>query len=165
MALEHSGRQLILYYRTSIVALVFFCISFLLSCEGADPDSPAQPKLQTTKLRIGPHQVIAECAVTEKEASHGMMFRKNMPDNHGMLFFLKTPRRAGFWMKNTLIPLSIAYIDESGKILEIYRMTPHDTTPVTSSSFRVKYALEMNQGWFQKNGVQPGELVKGIPKF
>ncbi len=93
------------------------------------------------------------------------MYRKSLAENSGMLFYFDKPQPVGFWMKNTLIPLSIAYLDEKGEILEIYPLTPLDETPTTSRSYRVKYALEMNQGWFKKNGVKPGDRVYPIPEF
>lgn len=82
-----------------------------------------------------------------------------------MLFYFDKPQQVGFWMKNTLIPLSIAFLNENGKILEIYPMTPLDKNSTPSRSYLVKYALEMNQGWFKENEINPGDVVKNIPKL
>ncbi|MEM1157344.1 MAG: DUF192 domain-containing protein [Verrucomicrobiota bacterium] len=116
-------------------------------------------------IQIGEHSVLVECAVTREEMARGLMFRKSLPKNQGMLFFFPKPQQAGFWMKNTLIPLSIAYIDETGTILEIYRMSPHDTISTRSRSYQVKYALEMNQGWFEENNIAAGTVIRNIPQF
>ena len=81
-----------------------------------------------------------------------------------MLFIFDQPKKASFWMKNTKIPLSIAYIDSNGKILEIKSMNPLDETIVPSNSDEVAYALEVNQGWFARHGVSPGTKIEGIPR-
>jgi uncharacterized protein len=81
-----------------------------------------------------------------------------------MLFVFDHPKSASFWMKNTKIPLSIAYIDSTGKILEIESMKPLDETIVPSASDQVAYALEVNQGWFSRHGIAPGAKIDGIPR-
>jgi|TARA_Y100000310_G_C20658248_1_gene803188 hypothetical protein len=89
------------------------------------------------------------------------MFRERMDRNHGMLFSFPNESVQSFWMKNTFIPLSIAFIDRRGVITNIERMRPHDLTSM-SSSRRVPYALEMNEGWFDSKGIRPGCEVAGI---
>lgn len=81
-----------------------------------------------------------------------------------MLFIFEQPEKASFWMKNTKIPLSIAYIDSAGKILEIKSMNPLDETLVLSKSDQVAYALEVNQGWFARHGISSGAVITGIPR-
>jgi len=92
------------------------------------------------------------------------MFRDSLPEDHGMLFVFEKPETASFWMRNTKIPLSIAYIDSAGEILEIESLKPLDETPVASASSKVAFALEVNEGWFKRNGVWPGATIIGIPR-
>lgn len=132
------------------------------------PPSPAntpgtgvpQPRLQTIDLLIGPHQMKTEVALNQKEHNTGMMFRTNIAEFEGMLFVFPAPTRTGFWMKNTLIPLSIAYINANGSILEIHDLHPHNTNTVLAASANVQYALETAQGWFHRNAVMPGDQVR-----
>src|SRR5690242_3045937 len=86
----------------------------------------AQPRLATVQLWLGPEQMTAEMAASIKEVSTGMMFRTNMEENEGMIFTLGLPQRAHFWMKNCYLPLSVAYIDPEGVILEIHDLQPQD---------------------------------------
>ena len=129
---------------------------------GADTDKP-QPKLPTAPLTIGDKKLVAEVADEEAERETGMMFRKSMADGEGMVFVLDAPQAATFWMKNTIIPLSVAYINRMGMIMEIYDLKPRDEHPVGSKFDTILYAIEVPQGWFLKNGILPGSLVKGLP--
>lgn len=119
-----------------------------------------QPKLRTVKLWLGSHEIIAEIAHSPKEVQTGMMFRTSIAESEGMLFVFDYPHRASFYMKNTLLPLSCAYIDAEGIILETHDMFPHVETPITASSDKIQYVLEVKQGWFQRNGVGPGALLR-----
>ena len=100
----------------------------------------------------------AEIARTAEERSQGLMFRKKLPEGEGMLFIFEYDHVLSFWMKNTYIPLSIAFISSSGRITEIMDMYPHDTNSVLSSR-SVRYALEAPQGWFSRAGVNIGDIV------
>jgi uncharacterized membrane protein (UPF0127 family) len=128
----------------------------------ADPSLPtaAQPKLQTMKLWLGAEEMIAELALTGVQMQTGMMFRTNLAENAGMLFALPVPQRASFWMKNCPLPLSAAYIDPDGVILEIRDLQPYNTNSVVAASDRVQFVLETNQGWFQRHRVTPGTVVR-----
>jgi uncharacterized protein len=108
--------------------------------------------------------LFAEVADTPQTSANGLMFRDSLPDDHGMLFVFEQPQTASFWMKNTRIPLSIAYIDSGGKILEIRSLKPLDETPVASTSREVAFALEVNEGWFRRNGIAAGSKISGIPR-
>ncbi|MCP5521444.1 MAG: DUF192 domain-containing protein [Verrucomicrobiales bacterium] len=119
----------------------------------------AQPKLDTLKLWIGTQEVETEIARRPTEIATGMMHRTNMVDGTGMLFVFARPEPRSFYMRNTLVPLSIAYLDPDGEILEIHDMKAQDETPVDSASDRIQYALEVPQGWFGKVGIKPGMLV------
>jgi hypothetical protein len=128
----------------------------------ANPSLPtaAQPKLQTMKLWLGAEEMIAELALTGGQMQTGMMFRTNLAENAGMLFVLPMPQQASFWMKNCPLPLSAAYIDPEGVILEIHDLQPHNTNSVEASSERVQFVLETNQGWFQRHNVAPGTVIR-----
>lgn len=102
--------------------------------------------------------VKAEVAQKEEERNYGFMNRKNIPEGTGMLFVFEKDQVLSFWMKNTPHPLSIAYIDRTGKIQNIFDMTPFSLAPVKSTR-SVRYALEVPQGWFEKNGIKTGDKV------
>jgi len=112
-----------------------------------------------TVLLIGDDTLIVELAVTPMQRAMGLMFRDSLAENHGMLFVFEEPARHAFWMRNTTIPLSIAFIDENGVILEIQDMQPL-TEDLHAPQQPVTYALEVNQGWFERHGVQIGDTVK-----
>ena len=101
----------------------------------------------------------AEIAITNDEKSAGLMYREKLPDGEGMLFVYERDQIMSFWMQNTLIPLSIAFIASDGRIIEIKDMYPHDENSVKSSR-SVRYALEVPQGWFSRAGIMPGDIVK-----
>jgi len=124
----------------------------------------AQPTLPTTPLQVNGKVITAEVADDAKECEAGLMFRKELAKDSGMLFVLPGPERATFWMKNTLIPLSVAYINAQGVILEIHDMKPLDETPIPSAFSTISYALEMTKGWFADHGVLAGDRLEGLPK-
>ncbi|HXT11846.1 MAG TPA: DUF192 domain-containing protein [Candidatus Angelobacter sp.] len=119
----------------------------------------AQPKLPTVKLYLGAQQMDAEMCTTPRETQTGMMFRKSMGTNDGMIFSLGVPQQASFWMKNCFIPLSVAYIDPDGVIQEIHPLEPQNTNPVVSAAGNIEFALETPQGWFDRNRVTTGMVV------
>ena len=119
-----------------------------------------QAKLQTMKLYLGPQEITAELAVTLPQITTGMMFRTNMAEMEGMLFVFGRPHQAQFWMRNTLLPLSCAYIDPEGTILELHDMKPLDETGIPARTDQIQYVLEMKQGWFQRNNVNTGAVVR-----
>lgn len=127
---------------------------------GLPVPTQAQPKLRTIKLWLGAEEMITEIAASEKEIVTGMMFRTEMAENEGMLFILPGAQRAAFWMKNTLIPLSCAYIDAEGTILEIHDMKPKDETPIPSKVTNILYVLEVKQGWFERHKIAVGTQVR-----
>ena len=102
--------------------------------------------------------VSAEIAVTPAEQAAGLMHRKSLPDGKGMLFVYTRDELRSFWMKDTLIPLSIAFIAYDGRILEIRDMQPRDLTPVRSTR-HVRYALEVPRGWFGRAGIAAGDRL------
>ncbi len=102
--------------------------------------------------------VKAEMAIKAEDRNHGFMERKNIPDGTGMLFVFERDQILSFWMHNTPHPLSIAYIDSKGKIRDIFDMNPYSTDSILST-VSVRYALEVPQGWYKKNGITTGDTV------
>ncbi len=101
-----------------------------------------------------------EIAATPEAQVQGLMFRDTLPENRGMLFVYPEPRRLVFWMRNTTIPLDLAFADEQGVIVEIQQMEPLSDS-LHQAPQPVRYALEVNRGWFQRHGVQVGDTLKG----
>lgn len=120
----------------------------------------AQPRLATTKLFVGPAEITAEMALTQKEIATGMMFRTNIAENEGMIFNLRQPQRASFWMKNCPKPLSCAYIDPQGTILEIREMEANNTNSIVANSDNVMFVLETAHGWFDRHGIRTGMVIQ-----
>ena len=125
----------------------------------ADP-TRAQPKLQTMKLWVGPEELNVELALTPEQQRIGMMLRTNLAEDAGMFFPLPVTQRASFWMKNCPIPLSAAYIDPEGLIVEIHDLKPHNTNSVVATSHNIRFVLETSHGWFDRHHVKPGMLVR-----
>ncbi len=133
---------------STLILLIIFFILLCYSCN----DSNHYIEINGVKLQI-------EIALTDQERATGLMFRQSIPENYGMLFIFEREQVLNFWMKNTAIPLSIAYIRENGLIIGIYDMKPYDETPI-SSIYPCKYALEVNKGWFTKNNIKTGDMIK-----
>ncbi|MGP1678613.1 MAG: DUF192 domain-containing protein [Burkholderiales bacterium] len=123
-----------------------------------------QPELPMTALNAGIHVIHAEVAGTPATRSQGLMRRKAMAQGAGMLFLFDESATHCMWMKNTLIPLSVAFIDERGQIVNIADMQPLDETSHCASR-PARYALEMNQGWFKKRGIVRGAVIQGLDRF
>ena len=115
--------------------------------------------LELVPLRVGGIEIQVEIADDADERQRGLMYRESLAENQGMLFVYPEQRTLGFWMRNTLIPLDIAYIDREGRIVDIQQMEPQ-TTETHDSAAPAMYALEMNQGWFEANGIRIGDLIE-----
>ena len=118
--------------------------------------------LPTTTLTINGNKLVAELATTPEQQMTGLMHRFSLRPDHGMLFVFDRSEPRRFWMRNTFIPLSIAYIATDGSIVNIEDMVPHDETGVWSRG-PVRYALEMRKGWFAERSIRPGDKVAGLP--
>ncbi len=138
------------------IVIVFFLGSIVTSCQKQAVSS------DDFVIHIAGNKVHVELAVTMKEQNKGLMFRNKLASDHGMLFIFPHIRRASFWMKNTRIPLSIAFIKEDGWIAQIEDMEPQ-SLKTHVSDVKVKYALEMEQGWFKKKNIKVGDFVE-IPQ-
>jgi len=116
------------------------------------------------RLKIGDHPLVVEVADTPGEQVLGLMNRDSLAADRGMIFIFGEPKRASFWMKNTSIPLDLAFLDSEGVILEIYPLVPFEEARVVSKSDRVAYAIETNRDWFSSRGLKPGLKVQGLPR-
>jgi uncharacterized protein len=140
----------------------FGLASALLLAAAAQAQTGPQPRLPTTPLTIGMHVVQAELAITPEQQATGMMFRTSMGNNEGMLFVNDDLGIRCFWMRNTLLPLTIAFIADDGTIVNTADMQPKSEQSHCSAQ-PVRFALEMNLGWFAKRGIKPGMKVSGKP--
>ena len=116
--------------------------------------------LQRSTLSAGMHQIDVQLAMTPAQRQTGLMFRKEMPQGEGMLFVFEEPSQQCFWMKNTLLPLTAAFVADDGTIVNLADMKPQ-TTDSHCSEKPVRYVLEMNVGWFAKKGIKPGSRLRG----
>jgi len=119
-----------------------------------------QPKLPTIKVWLGSQELMTEVAGTDPQIQTVMMFRETIAENEAMIFVFDRPEYRAFWMKNVSVPLSCAYIDPDGVILEIHDMTPQETKPIESATGRIQFVLETKQGWFERNKVATGTIVR-----
>ena len=120
------------------------------------------PDFKVTALTAGVHLIKAEVAGNEAEREYGLMYRKKLGLNEGMVFLFGAPAGVCMWMKNTPLPLSVAFIDTTGKIINIEDMQPQ-TTNSHCAKKPIAYALEMNLGWFKKKNIRPGAVIGGLP--
>lgn len=132
--------------------------ALLTACGGSDAAKSTTPKTVADRfaIKIGDRTVQMQIAALPEEQQKGLMFRTTMGEDEGMLFVFTAGQQQGFWMRNTILPLDIGYIDPTGELKEIYPMYPHDERPVSSRSRNIQFCLEMNQGWFARSGVKPG---------
>lgn len=120
-------------------------------------------RLEVHPLVVGNRSIRVEVAANSADRRLGLMYRESLPEDHGMLFIFRVEKVRSFWMKNTPLPLSIAFADSGGKIVHIADLEPHSTDPVWSVR-PAKLALEMNRGWFARRGVFVGDAIQGIPR-
>ena len=153
--------------------MFYLLFSLLIIASGcsvsAGPSSKAtatplhQAELAHVPLSIGPHQLDVRLATTAAEREEGLMKQTSLGANEGMLFVFPRAQRVAFWMKETPLPLSIAYLAGNGRILEIHDLKPLDEHSLVSSSSTVVYALETPRGWFTTHQVLSGDSVTGLP--
>lgn len=139
-----------------------FLVAFVGCGNGAPPAVPGA-QLPVGWLTVDGHRITVELARDPEQRSRGLMFRDSLPPDHGMLFLFERDEVQTFWMRNTKLPLSIAYADRHGRIVRIADLEPFDERPVTSIA-PARYALEMNRGWFAAHGVAAGDVISGIPE-
>lgn len=146
----------------ALFTCTLFACALLASGVSLAQQAP-QPTLRTTKLSTGIHVITAEVAATPQSQMIGLMMRERLAPNHGMVFVFEDKSQHCFWMRNTLIPLSIAFIEDDGTIVNIADMAPKSEAS-TCPQRPVRYALEMDQGWFTKRGVTAGKKITGLPQ-
>jgi uncharacterized membrane protein (UPF0127 family) len=137
--------------------------ALLLLCTLLVSATPQAAELPTVELKIGSHRLVAEVAATTETRTTGLMYRFSLQPDHGMLFVFDAPQPLAFWMRNTYVPLSIAYIDTNGRILNIDDMAPR-TDDAHPSKGVALYALEMKKGWFADRNIRAGDRVEGLDR-
>ena len=141
------------------IAFLFFTFSLVNICQAQNAPQLDLPRI---KLSAGMHLIDIQVAATPAQRSTGLMFRQDMPSGEGMLFAFEEAAPQCFWMKNTLIPLTAAFVADDGTIINLADMKPQ-TTDAHCSVKPVRYVLEMNQGWFDKKGIKAGSKLGGKP--
>jgi uncharacterized protein len=137
-----------------------FALVLFLACLPA----AVRAQLPVVQLSTGMHLIRAEVADNNASRTQGLMHRKSMPQGDGMVFVFEEIAIHCMWMKNTLIPLSVAFIDPSGAIINIADMRPHNEQSHCATR-PARYALEMNKGWFAERGIKPGAKLRGLDKL
>lgn len=140
---------------------IYVFLVALLATAAAAQDQP-QLDLPVVQLQAGMHNIRAQVARSVNERSTGLMHRREMPQHEGMLFIFEQPSQQCFWMKNTLLPLSIAFLADDGTVVNVREMLPQALDSHCSDK-PVRYVLEMNQGWFAKRAIKPGFKLTGTP--
>ena len=146
----------------AMVAALALTASLATATVQAQPAPQAPQKLRSIRLNAGMHQISAEVAQTPLERQIGLMSRPTMGVNEGMLFIFDAPETQCFWMRNTLLPLTAAFLADDGSIVNLVDMQPQTETSHCSAR-PVRYVLEMNQGWFAKRGFAAGQKIGGGP--
>ena len=150
--LNRSSALATIYHRLTLLALFMPLL--------ATAQQVPQLDLQRTKLSAGMHQIDAQVARTPEQRQIGLMMRKEMPQQEGMIFVIEQASQQCFWMKNTLLPLTAAFVADDGRIVNMADMKPQ-TEEAHCSGEPVRYVLEMNKGWFAKKGIKPGDKLSG----
>lgn len=140
--------------------LLFLCL--LLPIGSVQAQDQPQLNLPRVKLGAGMHRIDAQVALTPEQRQIGLMFRAEMPKHEGMLFMFEEPAQQCFWMKNTLLPLTAAFVADDGTIVNLADMQPQ-TTDSHCSARPVRFVLEMNKGWFARRAIKPGFRLTGKP--
>ena len=130
-----------------------------LIAQGATAANP----LPTIPLSINGHKITVEVAATPDQRATGLMHRFSLQPEHGMVFVFERAEPLAFWMKNTFIPLSIAFVAPDGRIVNVDEMAPQDESTHASRGPAL-YAIEMRKGWFAERGIRAGDIVKGLPE-
>ena len=142
------------------IYLALFCV--LVACSGqAQTQGTPQTTLPRIKLQAGMFQIDAQVAQTPDQRGIGLMYRTEMPQHEGMLFVFEQPATQCFWMKNTVLPLTAAFVADDGTIVNLADMKPQ-TTDSHCSTQPVRFVLEMHQGWFAKKGLKAGSRLAGV---
>lgn len=153
----HESKRMPRNCNTLLVLIALLGLALFGGCQPGE-GSANEPASANTyfPIRIGEKTLQLQLALTPSEQQKGLMFRKKLSKDHGMLFLSERPRKQGFWMKNTSLPLDIGYLDASGQLIEIHKLFPFDETAVASRSDQILIAIETNRDWYANNGIHPG---------
>ena len=145
----------------SSILQIFACALILGACQPTSSNESVEqiPADHYFPIPFAGNSIYLQLALTESEQAQGLMHRNSLKENHGMLFIFQKAKPRAFWMKNTRIPLDLAYLDPSGTVLEVHKLYPYDERSVPSRSKNISLVLEMNQGWFNANQVHPGSRI------
>ena len=146
-----------------LIAKAIFSSAILVALVPSYAQGAPQMNLERIKLTSGMHRMEVQVAATPEQRQTGLMLRKDMPEHEGMIFVFEQASELCFWMKNTLLPLSAAFIEDDGTIVNIEDMMPQ-TLDSHCSAKPVRYVLEMNKGWFKRKGIKAGAKLQG-PMF
>jgi hypothetical protein len=148
----HTGNRAL-----ALLVAALLAAALALTPGPACAKDPQSPKLK--KILVGKTPLWVEVADTLEKQERGLMFRRSLPENEGMLFVYKEPIEMSFWMRNTLIPLDIVFVGADGVILNIHQARPLDESVLYRSAGAAKYVIETNQGWCARHGIVPGDRV------
>ncbi|MBT5815484.1 MAG: DUF192 domain-containing protein [Opitutales bacterium] len=143
--------------RHPLLSLLLFCALPIITACNQDTQTAATSENSLPIIDFGHAQVEVELAIDRNTQAKGLMYRKEMAEDHGMLFIFDQPKEMSFWMRNTHLPLDIGYLTADGVLREVYPLYPHDETSRKSIRTDLKFALEVNQGWFARHNVKPGD--------
>lgn len=160
-AIAHATDAFLPAARRALAAALLAALAGLCATPATAQEGP-QLALPRVELTAGMHRIDAQVAATPQERQTGLMYRPEMPQHEGMLFVFEQPAQQCFWMKNTLLPLTAAFVDDDGTIVNLADMKPQ-TLDSHCSAKPVRYVLEMNQGWFAKKGIKAGAKLAGAP--
>jgi uncharacterized membrane protein (UPF0127 family) len=151
-----NANPLSIWFRALVLMTALSMVTGCGRSDGSSTSGVVKPATEFFVIQVGDKPVRMQLAVKMREMEHGLMERRDLKADEGMLFVYAGPQQMSFWMRNTPTPLDIGFFTADGVLKEIYQMYPYDETPVASHSTQLKFALEMNQGWFAKNEVKPG---------
>ena len=143
--------------RHPLLSLLLLCTLAIITACNQDTQPAATSENGLPIIDFGHAQVEVELAIDRNTQAKGLMYRKEMAKDHGMLFIFDQPKEMSFWMRNTHLPLDIGYLTADGVLREVYPLYPHDETSRKSIRSDLKFALEVNQGWFARHNVKPGD--------
>lgn len=138
---------------------LWLAVSLVAACQRSESSTPPKSVADRFDIKVGAQVVHLQLAVAMPEMERGLMDRRDLGPDDGMLFVYERPQRMSFWMRNTPTPLDIGFFDRTGRLEEIYPLQPFDETSVQSRSTRLCLALETNQGWFAGRGIKPGDQI------
>ena len=145
--------------RVLIVCAAFAAVGALSGCGREEKPAEVKTVADYFPIRVGARETRLQLAVQQTEQNRGLMDRRSLGSDEGMIFVYAQPKQMSFWMHNTLIPLDIGFFDAKGVLREVRQMFPHDERSVPSHSAEIQFAVEMNQNWFRDRGVKPGDKL------